>query len=83
MVPTWGHLIGFIHVILVMAQGSLMFLRVHLNKRWMFLLEILVLPHAFQVALNQSSDIWPMFFFRLRGHLSRHADARPGAEALG
>ncbi len=63
MVPTWGHLIGFIHVILVMTQGSLMFLRVHLNKRWMFLLEILVLPHAFQVALNQSSDIWPMFFF--------------------
>ena len=63
MVPTWGHLIGFIHVVLVMAQGSLMFMRVHLNKRWMFLLEILVFPHAFQVALNQSSNIWPMFFF--------------------
>lgn len=63
MVPTWGHLVGFIHVVLVMAQGSLMFMRVHLNKRWMFLLEILVLPHAFQVALNQSSNIWPMFFF--------------------
>ena len=63
MIPTWGHLIGFIHVVLVMTQGSLMFLRVHLNKRWMFLLEILVLPHAFQVALNQGSDIWPMFFF--------------------
>lgn len=63
MAPTWGHLIGFIHVVLVMAQGSLMFLRVHLNKRWMLLLEILVLPHAFQVALNQGSDIWPMFFF--------------------
>ncbi len=63
MAPTWGHLIGFIHVVLVMAQGSLMFMRVHLNKRWMILLEILVLPHAFQVALNQSSDIWPMFFF--------------------
>ncbi len=63
MIPTWGHLIGFMHVVLVMTQGSLMFLRVHLNKRWMFLLEILVLPHAFQVALNQGSDIWPMFFF--------------------
>ncbi|MYD09377.1 MAG: hypothetical protein F4X02_04955 [Chloroflexi bacterium] len=63
MAPTLGHLIGFIHVVLVMAQGSLMFLRVHLNRRWMFLLEILVLPHAFQVALNQGSDIWPMFFF--------------------
>ena len=63
MIPTWGHLIGFMHVVLVMTQGSLMFLRVHLNKRWMFLLEILVLPHAFQVALNQRNDIWPMFFF--------------------
>ncbi len=63
MAPTWGHLIGFVHVVLVMTQGSLMFLRVHLNKRWMFLLEILVLPHAAQVALNQGNDIWPMFFF--------------------
>ncbi len=63
MIPTWGHLIGFIHVVLVMTQGSLMFLRVHLNKRWMLLLEILVLPHAFQVALNQGNGIWPMFFF--------------------
>jgi len=63
MIPTWGHLIGFIHVALIMAQGSLMFSRVHLNRRWTFLLEILVLPHAFQVALNQGNDIWPMFFF--------------------
>ncbi len=40
-----------------------MFMRVHLNKRWMFLLEILVLPHAAQVALNQGNGLWPMFFF--------------------
>ncbi len=63
MVATWGHLIGFIHVVLVMAQGSMMFMRVHLNKRWTLLLEILVLPHAVQVALNQTSNMWPMFFF--------------------
>ncbi|MCY4020816.1 MAG: hypothetical protein OXG39_15495 [Chloroflexi bacterium] len=63
MIPTLGHLVGFIHVVLVMAQGSMMFMRVHLNKRWTLLLEILVLPHAVQVALNQSSNIWPMFFF--------------------
>lgn len=61
MVPTLGHLVGFVHVILIMAQGSLMFNRVHLNKNWTFLLEILVLPHAFQVALNQGNDLWPMF----------------------
>lgn len=63
MVPTWGHLVGFVHVILVMLQGSLMFTRVHLNRRWMFLLEILVLPHSFQVALNQGTGIWPMFLY--------------------
>jgi len=63
MVPTWGHLVGFVHVILVMTQGSLMFMRVHLNRNWMFMLEILVLPHAFQVALNQGGSIWRMFFF--------------------
>ena len=63
MVPTLGHLIGFTHVVLVMAQGSLMFMRAHLNTRWTFLLEILVLPHAFQVAINQGTGIWPMFFF--------------------
>ena len=63
MIPTFGHLVGFVHVVLVMVQGSLMFMRVHLNKRWMFLLEILVLPHAVQVALNQSNELWPMFFF--------------------
>ena len=63
MIPTWGHLLGFIHVVLVMTQGSLMFLRAHLNKRWMFLLEILVLPHAAQVATTQASNMWPMFLF--------------------
>ncbi len=63
MVPTFGHLVGFVHVILVMFQGSLMFMRYHLNVRWMLLLEILVLPHAFQVALEQGPDIWPMFLF--------------------
>lgn len=63
MVPTLGHLVGFAHVVLVMAQGSLMFMRAHLNKHWMLLLEILVLPHAFQVAINQGADLWPMFFF--------------------
>lgn len=63
MIPTVGHLVGFIHVILVMAQGSLMFTRVHLNRKWMVLLEILVLPHAFQVATTQGNALWPMFMF--------------------
>jgi hypothetical protein len=63
MVPTWGHLLGFAHVILVMVQGSLMFTRAHLNKYWKFLLEILVLPHAALVALNQGNNLVYMFLY--------------------
>ncbi|MBI5671064.1 MAG: hypothetical protein HZC41_23970 [Chloroflexi bacterium] len=61
MVPTWGHLLGFVHVILVMVQGSLMFTRMHLNRRWIVLLEILVLPHAALVAINQGGGLVYMF----------------------
>lgn len=63
MVPTWGHLLGFAHVILVMIQGSLMFTRMHLNNNWKFLLEILVLPHAALVAFNQGTSLIYMFLF--------------------
>jgi hypothetical protein len=63
MIPTWGHLVGFVHVILVMVQGSLMFTRVHVNRKWTLLLEILVLPHSFQVALAQGNNLWGMFLF--------------------
>ncbi len=63
MVPTWGHLLGFAHVILVMIQGSLMFTKIHLNKYWKFLLEILVLPHAALVALNQGNNLVYMFLY--------------------
>ncbi|MDE0610714.1 MAG: hypothetical protein OXH77_12495 [Anaerolineaceae bacterium] len=63
MVNTWGHLIGFAHVILVMLQGSLMFTRAHVNRRWTFLLEILVLPHAALVAINQGGGLVYMFLY--------------------
>lgn len=63
MIPTWGHLLGFVQVILVMVQGSLMFTKIHVNRKWIFLLEILVLPHAASVALNQGGDIIWMFLF--------------------
>jgi hypothetical protein len=63
MVPTWGHLLGFAHVLLVMVQGSIMFTKMHLNKYWKFLLEILVLPHAALVALNQGNSLVYMFLY--------------------
>lgn len=63
MVFTWGHLLGFIHVILVMLQGSLMYTRLHLNKKWIVILELLVLPHAAIVAVEQGLGLVPMFAF--------------------
>ncbi len=63
MIPTLGHLLGFVQVILVMIQGSMMFTRGHLNKKWTFLIEVLVLPHAALVALNQGTGIVYMFLF--------------------
>jgi hypothetical protein len=63
MVPTVGHLVGFVHVILVIIQGTVMFTRVHLERKWMLLLELMVLPHSFQVALTQGNALWPMFLF--------------------
>ena len=63
MIPTLGHVVGFIQVIVVMLQGSLMFTRTHTNRKWIFLNEILVLPHAAFVALNQGGGIVYMFFW--------------------
>lgn len=63
MVPTMGHIWGFAYVMFVMLQGSLMFTKTHVNRKWIFLNEILVLPHAAFVALNQGSGIVYMFLF--------------------
>jgi hypothetical protein len=63
MIPTIGHIVGFLQVMLVLFQGSLMFTRIHINRKWNFLLEILVLPHAASVALNQGGGIVFMFLF--------------------
>lgn len=63
MIPTWGHALGFLQVMFVLLQGSLMFTRTHLNRKWIFLNEIMVLPHAAMVALNQGGGIIFMFLF--------------------
>jgi hypothetical protein len=63
MIPTQGHILGFLHVMLVMLQGSVMFTRMHTNRYWIFLNEIIVLPHAALVALGQGGDIVYMFLF--------------------
>jgi hypothetical protein len=72
MEPTQGHLIGFFYMFLLMLQGSLFFTRLHVNKWWTFVQEILVLFHGTLVAIYQAgfwtpNSIWPMFFFGFFG----------------
>lgn len=63
MVATVGHVVGFAYVIFVMLQGSLMFTKTHVNRKWIFLNEIMVLPHAAFIAINQGGGIVYMFLF--------------------
>ena len=67
MVATSGHLIGFFYMFLLMLQGSLFFTRIHINRYWTFVQEILVLVHGTLVAINQGNNLWPMFFFGFAG----------------
>jgi hypothetical protein len=67
MENTWGHLVGFFYMFLLMLQGSLFFTRIHTNKYWTFTQEILVLAHGTMVALMQGNGLWPMFFFGFGG----------------
>lgn len=63
MIPTWGHIVGFMQVMLVMVQGSMIFTKMHVNRKWIFLNEILVLPHAALIAINQGGGIVFMFLW--------------------
>jgi len=67
MENTSGHLLGFFYMFMLMAQGSLFFTRAHVDRRWTFALEILVLFHGTLVAINQGKGMWPMFFFGFAG----------------
>lgn len=65
MENTLGHLIGFFYTFLLLAQGSLMYTRAHLNKYWTVLMEVMVLIHGTLVAVVSTTapGMWPMFFF--------------------
>lgn len=64
-----GHLLGFFYTFMLMVQGSLFFTRAHLNRWWTFSLEVFVMIHGVLVALNQPSNMWPMFGFGFAGVL--------------
>jgi hypothetical protein len=67
MQPTYGHLIGFFYMFLLLLQGSLFFTRIHVNRYWTVVLEFTVLVHGALVAVMQGNGIWPMFAFGFGG----------------
>lgn len=67
MEATWGHLIGFFYMFLLLFQSSLIFNRAHINRWWTFTLEITVLVHGTIVAWIQGKGLWPMFLFGFAG----------------
>jgi hypothetical protein len=67
MVNTTGHLIGFFYMFLLLLQGSLFLTRIHLNKYWMIVQEVMVAFHGTLVAVMQGNNIWPMFAFGFAG----------------
>ena len=67
METTPGHLVGFLYTFLLLVQGSLFFTRIHLNSWWKLTLEMIVVPHAVLVAMNQTQNMWPMFLFGFLG----------------
>ena len=53
-----------------------MFTRIHTNRKWIFLNEILVLPHAAFIALNQGGGIVSYVLLGIPNNLCCHTDAR-------
>jgi hypothetical protein len=67
MVSTPGHLLGFLYMFLLFAQGSLMYTRAHSNRWWTLSLEALVMIHGVIVALMNTDGMWHLFGFGLAG----------------
>lgn len=62
-VSTPGHLVGFFYMFLLFIQMTMLFTPVHMNRFWMFTLEVTVLFHGTMVAIGQGNNMWPMFLF--------------------
>ncbi len=67
MVSTSGHLLGFLYMFLLFAQGSLMYTHAHTNRWWTLTLEALVMVHGVLVAMMNSDGAWHLFGFGLAG----------------
>jgi hypothetical protein len=51
----------------LLVQGSLFLTRIHVNKYWMIVQEVMVGFHGTLVAIMQGNGIWPMFAFGFAG----------------
>jgi len=60
---TWGHLMGFFYMFLLMLQLSLGKTKFHNNIKWITLLEVYVAVHGAIVAVEAANGMWPMFLF--------------------
>jgi hypothetical protein len=60
---TWGHLLGFLYMFLLMLQMSLGKTKFHKNINWITLLEVYVAFHGAIVAIEAANGMWPMFMF--------------------
>ena len=69
MEATNGHLVGFFYTFLLLLQGSLFLTRIHVNRVWTFVQEVIVLAHGTIVAIVQGNNMWPMFAFGFGGVL--------------
>lgn len=59
-------LTGFVYMFLLMTQINVAYTKIHLNRKWVTLLEVFVAIHAAIVAIyntimNNSTDMWAMF----------------------
>lgn len=60
MEGTWGHLLGFLYMFLLLLQGSLFYTRAHVNRWWTVTLEVSFALHGAMVAYFAGHS-WQMF----------------------
>ena len=63
MESTWGHLLGFFYMFLLMLQMSLAYTTIHTKIGWVTVLESFVALHGTVVALVAGQTMWSMFLF--------------------
>ena len=61
MDSNWGLLSGFVYMFLLFIQLSLFNTKIHMNRKWLVLLEFGVTVHATIITIYKENPIWPMF----------------------